>query len=80
METPELKGGGVGPGDRVGLLVNRDRDLLPAIVGALDAGAAYAPLDPTFRTRRLRFMVQGSAQRDSLSRADSGVCGWGLTS
>jgi amino acid adenylation domain-containing protein len=54
----ELRAAGVGPGHRVGLLVERDLDLLPAIVGALVAGAAYVPLDPGFPADRLRFMVE----------------------
>ena len=56
--TAELRAPGVRPGDRVGLLVDRDLDLLPAIVGTLAAGAAYVPLDPAFPTDRLRFMVE----------------------
>ena len=54
----ELRAPGVGPGARVGLLVDRDLDLLPAIVGTLAAGAAYVPLDPAFPADRLRFMVE----------------------
>ncbi|MEO7733015.1 MAG: amino acid adenylation domain-containing protein, partial [Kofleriaceae bacterium] len=56
--TAELRAPGVRPGDRVGLLIDRDLDLLPAIVGTLAAGAAYVPLDPAFPTDRLRFMVE----------------------
>ncbi|HWO17375.1 MAG TPA: amino acid adenylation domain-containing protein [Kofleriaceae bacterium] len=54
----ELRAPGVRPGDRVGLLVERDLDLLPSLVGALSAGAAYVPLDPSFPSERLRFMVE----------------------
>ena len=54
----ELRAAGVRPGVRVGLLVDRDLDLLPAIAGALSAGAAYVPLDPAFPADRLRFMVE----------------------
>ena len=56
--TAELRAPGVRPGDRVGLLIDRDLDLLPAILGTLAAGAAYVPLDPAFPTDRLRFMVE----------------------
>ncbi|HEY0190807.1 MAG TPA: amino acid adenylation domain-containing protein [Kofleriaceae bacterium] len=54
----ELRAAGVHAGHRVGLLVERDLDLLPAVVGALAAGAAYVPLDPGFPADRLRFMVE----------------------
>jgi len=54
----ELRAPGVQPGDRVGLLVDRDLDLLPAMLGTLAAGAAYVPLDPAFPADRLRFMVE----------------------
>jgi amino acid adenylation domain-containing protein len=46
------------PDARIGLLVDRDLDLVPSVVGALLAGAAYVPLDPSFPAERLRFMVQ----------------------
>jgi len=54
----ELRAAGVRPGDRAGLLVDRDVDLLPAIVGTLSVGAAYVPLDPAFPADRLHFMVE----------------------
>ncbi|HSK04398.1 MAG TPA: amino acid adenylation domain-containing protein, partial [Kofleriaceae bacterium] len=54
----ELRAPGVRTGDRVGLLVERDTDLLPSILGVLSAGAAYVPLDPAFPVERLRFMVE----------------------
>src|SRR5262249_18441844 len=56
--TAELRAPGVKAGARVGLFLERDVDLLPAIVGTLGAGAAYVPLDPAFPVERLRFMVE----------------------
>jgi amino acid adenylation domain-containing protein len=53
----ELRAAGVRAGDRIGLLVDRDLDLVPSIVGALSAGATYVPLDPAFPAERLRFMA-----------------------
>jgi amino acid adenylation domain-containing protein len=44
-------------GKRVGLLLERDEDLLPAVVATLHAGAAYVPLDPAFPEDRLAFMI-----------------------
>lgn len=48
---------GVGPGTRVGLCLERGRDLLPAMLAVLRCGAAYVPLDPAFPPERLEFMV-----------------------
>ncbi|HEX3758844.1 MAG TPA: amino acid adenylation domain-containing protein, partial [Kofleriaceae bacterium] len=53
-----LRASGVRTGDRVGLLVDRELDLVPAMLGALAAGAAYVPLDPAFPADRLRFMAE----------------------
>ncbi|MEM9014148.1 MAG: amino acid adenylation domain-containing protein [Pseudomonadota bacterium] len=39
--------GGVRPGDRVGLYLNKSLETPVALFGVLKAGAAYAPLDPT---------------------------------
>lgn len=48
---------GVGPGSRVGLCLERGRDLVPALLAVLRCGAAYVPLDPAFPPERLEFMV-----------------------
>ncbi len=48
---------GVGRGARVGVCVERSA-LLPAVLlGVLEAGAAYVPLDPAFPEARLSFMA-----------------------
>lgn len=49
---------GVGPGALVGLLLNRCSDMVVAMLGILKAGAAYVPLDPTYPTDRLLYMVR----------------------
>ena len=51
------------PGDRVGLLLERDDRLLPALLGMLQAGAAYVPLDPAFPRERLAFMLADAGLR-----------------
>ena len=53
-----VRASGVRPGDRVGLFIERDLELLPALVGALAAGATYVPLDPALPDERLRFMIE----------------------
>jgi amino acid adenylation domain-containing protein len=47
---------GVGPGERVGLSVERSAGMIPAMLGILAAGAAYVPLDPAYPADRLAFM------------------------
>jgi amino acid adenylation domain-containing protein len=53
-----LQAHGVGPGERVGLCLERDLQMLPAILAVLKCGAAYVPLDPGFPPERLDFMVR----------------------
>ncbi|MEM1451769.1 MAG: amino acid adenylation domain-containing protein [Planctomycetota bacterium] len=49
-----LAAAGVGRGDRVGLVLDRGRDMVVGILGALRAGAAYVPLDPDGPLERRR--------------------------
>ncbi len=53
-----LRARGVGCGRRIGLCVERGVDMLAAMLGVLEAGAAYVPLDPAFPGERLRFMAE----------------------
>jgi amino acid adenylation domain-containing protein len=54
---------GVGRGDRIGLLLERDPDMLPALFGVLRAGACYVPLDPSLPEDRIGFMVGDASLR-----------------
>lgn len=56
-----LRERGVGPGDRVGVLLQRTRDLIPALMGVHGSGAAYVPLDPAHPESRLQTMVDDAA-------------------
>ncbi|MBD8524856.1 non-ribosomal peptide synthetase/type I polyketide synthase [Pseudomarimonas arenosa] len=49
---------GVQPGQRVGLCLPRSANLLAAVLGVLQTGAAYVPLDPMFPIGRLRDMLE----------------------
>ena len=42
----------------VGLCVERSLDMVVGLLGILKAGAAYVPLDATYPTERLQFMLQ----------------------
>jgi surfactin family lipopeptide synthetase C len=49
---------GVGPEVLVGLFVERSPEMVVGILGILKAGGAYLPLDPSYPTERLAFMLQ----------------------
>ncbi|HKV11086.1 MAG TPA: amino acid adenylation domain-containing protein, partial [Thermoanaerobaculia bacterium] len=53
-----LRGLGVAPGDRVGLCVERSLEMVVALVGILEAGAAYVALDPELPRERLAFLLR----------------------
>jgi len=48
---------GVGPGDRVGLLLSRSVELVVATLAVLKAGAAYVPLDPEDPQQRIQRLM-----------------------
>ncbi len=53
-----LRDAGVAPGSLVAVCVERGVDLVPVLLGILEAGAAYVPLDPDFPEERLRYMLE----------------------
>jgi amino acid adenylation domain-containing protein len=53
-----LKRFGVGPDSLVGLCVERSPEMVIGILGILKAGASYVPMDPSYPSERLSFMLQ----------------------
>jgi len=53
-----LRRHGVGLETRVGVLMQRSADWIVALLGILKAGGVYVPLDGSYPTQRLRFMVE----------------------
>jgi amino acid adenylation domain-containing protein len=53
-----LRSVGVTPETLVGICLEKTPDLIVALLGILKAGGAYLPLDPTYPSERLGFMVQ----------------------
>lgn len=52
-----LRSHGISRGELVGLAVDREPDMVAALLGILKAGAGYVPLDPNFPPDRLRYMT-----------------------
>jgi len=63
-----LQGRGVGPGDLVGVAVERSLDMLIAVLGVLKAGGAYVPLDPDFPPARLALMLEDAQPKVVLTQ------------
>jgi amino acid adenylation domain-containing protein len=49
---------GVGPEVRVGVCLSRSPALVAALLGILEAGGTYVPLDPNYPQERLGFMLE----------------------
>ena len=56
-----LAGRGVGPGQRVALLLSRSAEAIVAILAVLKTGAAYVPIDPAVPAARMQFVVDDAA-------------------
>ncbi|NNM65273.1 MAG: amino acid adenylation domain-containing protein [Burkholderiales bacterium] len=63
-----LRARGAGPGERVGVCLERSLDLVVALVGIIASGAAYVPLDPTLPVERLAGMVDDAGVRLLVTR------------
>ncbi len=53
-----LKRFGVGPDSLVGLCVDRSPEMVVGMLGILKAGASYLPMDPSYPSERLSFMLK----------------------
>lgn len=58
-----LHANGVGREDVVGILVSRSEVMPVAAMGVLKAGSAYQPLDDSYPTQRLEFMLEDASVR-----------------
>jgi amino acid adenylation domain-containing protein len=58
-----LQRSGVGPGSLVGLCVERGVDMVAAMLGILETGAAYVPMDQDYPRARLAHMLHDSGAR-----------------
>ncbi len=51
---------GVGPGDPVGVCLERSLDMVVGLMAILKTGGAYVPMDPSYPSERLTFMLKDS--------------------
>ncbi len=63
-----LQAQGVGPESLVGVCMTRTPDLIVALLGALKAGGAYIPIDPTYPAERIRFMIEDAQPKVILTQ------------
>jgi amino acid adenylation domain-containing protein len=61
---------GIGPDDVVAVHLRRDRDLVPALVGVVKAGAAYLPIDATVPAARVAALLADSGARAVVTTED----------
>jgi amino acid adenylation domain-containing protein len=55
-----LTASGVRPDSRVGVLLERSLEMIVGLLGVLEAGAAYVPLDSTYPAERLATLVESA--------------------
>jgi amino acid adenylation domain-containing protein len=55
-----LRSMGIGPEVLVGICMDRSPRMLEALLGILGAGGAYLPLDPSYPSERLAYMLEDS--------------------
>jgi amino acid adenylation domain-containing protein/non-ribosomal peptide synthase protein (TIGR01720 family) len=53
-----LQARGVGPGTLVALCLERSPEMVIGILGILKAGSAYVPVDPSYPTERILFLLE----------------------
>ncbi|MFZ1694419.1 MAG: AMP-binding protein, partial [Flavobacteriales bacterium] len=53
-----LTASGAGPGSTVGLCLDRSPELIISVLGIVQAGAAYVPIDPTYPAERIAGMLE----------------------
>ncbi|MEU6278221.1 non-ribosomal peptide synthetase [Streptomyces populi] len=63
-----LQAGGIRPGDRVGVCLDRSAELVALLLGVLKAGAAYVPVDPAYPAERVAHMMRTAAARLLVTR------------
>jgi amino acid adenylation domain-containing protein len=63
-----LRAHGIGPETIVGLCAERCIDMIVGVFGIWKAGGAYLPLDPTYPSQRIKFMLEDARVRVLLTQ------------
>jgi amino acid adenylation domain-containing protein len=71
-----LRARGVTRHMRIGLCAERSVELIVGILGVLEAGAAYVPLDPAYPAARLAFMARDTGIRLVLTHGAAATALW----
>ncbi|NKZ06030.1 non-ribosomal peptide synthetase [Actinomadura latina] len=66
----ELIARGIGPEDRVAVVLPRTPAIVVAILGVLKAGAAYVPIDPEYPSDRIGYMLADARPALTLTTGD----------
>lgn len=53
----------VGPGDIIGLAVDRSAEMLISLLAIMKSGASYLPIDPQYPQQRIEYMLQDSSAK-----------------
>ena len=64
-----LAGKGIGPGQRVALLLPRSAEAIVSILAVLKTGAAYVPIDPTAPAARMQLVLGDAAPMAAITTA-----------
>ncbi|WP_417784858.1 amino acid adenylation domain-containing protein [Tenacibaculum sp.] len=67
----KLNNKGIKPGALVGVCMNRSWELVATLIGIMQAGCAYIPLDPAYPKDRIHYMLEHS--RTSVVFVDSDI-------
>lgn len=60
---------GIGAGDLVGIMLEREEYFIPCIFGILKAGAAYVPIDPAYPADRIHSILEDSKAKALITRS-----------
>ena len=66
-----LVAGGIQPGDKVGVCMERGISQITAVLAIVKAGAAYVPLDPAYPRERLNYILDDTDAQVVLSTTDT---------